>query len=205
MQSVLTDWTVVIAGTWNAGIFLPPWVSANVFDGQNVNMEIALGAISPVLRYNCGLTTLIVQPEMIIGSVREATAPALAAATSMLLTILEKLPHTPITAVGINFGFREEHPNEGLLNNFEIADNQKLIDLGGEVSQTTIQRDIKLDGGLLKLKETIEESGAVHFHLNFHYEAAGAPAAGAVLTENGANRHARALELMNAVYGLQPE
>jgi hypothetical protein len=204
MQNVLTDWTVVLAGSWNAAIFSPPWVSANVFGGDNVNLEMQFGPV-PNLRYVHGRMVLIVQPESLIGAVREPTEEALGEISVALKRILDFLPHTPVTGLGINFGFREQDPGEELRANFNIADNARLIDLGGEVSQTSIQRDVLLDGGLLRLRETIEPNGSVHFHLNFHYDVESANAAAERLTANCVQRRVRALELMNAVYHLQPE
>ncbi len=205
MQSVLADWTVVVTGAWNANIFSPQWVAANVFHGENVNIEMQLGPTLPFIRFHHGRVTLIVQPDLLIGTAREATPEALSDIIDALRTILNMLPHTPITGPGINFGFREETPSAAIIANFNIADNPKLIDFGGEISQTSIQREVMLDNNLLRLRETFEPTGAIHFHLNFHYDLIGAVMASEILQQHGAGRRERALALMNEIYNLQPE
>ncbi len=205
MNYARADWTMVIAGSWNAGIFQPPWVSGHVFQAQQMNMEVQLGVVSPILRYNSGLSTLIVQPDMIVGGVREETQAAVAEVSQILCRILGELPHTPVTAIGINFGFHEGHPEGRLLENFSIADNQKIVDAGGTVRQTTILREITLDGGLLRLRETSEEDGSIHFHLNFHYDVTSAENAAAILQASAEPRRQCAIKLMRDVYGLEQE
>jgi hypothetical protein len=205
MQCVLEDWTVAVAGAWNTNIFSPPWVAANLFQGQNVNIEMQLGAAIPAVRYHHGRVSLVIRPDMLFTHAREATADAMNDGIQVIQTVLGILSHTPVLGLGINFGFMEEHPSDGITENFNIADNQKLIEFGGAISQTSIQREVTLDGHLLRLRETIENNGSVRFHLNFHYETVGADAASHALQEYGPGRHARALALMHSIYNLQPE
>jgi hypothetical protein len=205
MEFVRSEWTIVVAGAWNVGIFQPPWVSSQVFEGQELRMEMQIGAVGPALRYHIGLATLIVRPESLVGAVREETPQAINEVTNMIGKILELLPHTPVTACGINFGFREQNPDESLRANFAIADNPRIVDLGGVIRQTTVERTITIDGGLLRLRETFEEAGSVHFHLNFHYDVENGTAAAQIIRNNAAQKRTRALELMNAVYGLRME
>src|SRR5437867_2471575 len=111
MQCVLEHWTIVVAGAWNANIFTPAWVSANVFNGQNINLEMQIGPGGPAIKYHFGRMTLIVKSDMIIAGAREPTTEAMDEMSGALRKILELLPYTPVTALGVNFGFREAGPN----------------------------------------------------------------------------------------------
>lgn len=205
MKFVRPDWTMVINGSWNVGIFTPPWVAANAYQLDQIGMEMELGTNSPVLRYNGALTQLIVRTDRLLAGARAESAEAVADMTNVLGRVLDTLSHTPVTGVGINFGFREEAPENDLTMNFTIADNDQLIDLGGVTRRTAIVRNLTLDGGLLRLKEELEEDGNVHFHLNFHFDVSSAAEAADVLRNNAEAKRLRALELMNTVYGLEPE
>lgn len=204
MKFVRTDCTIVIVGIWNVGIFQPDWVAKNVFDGRAIQLEVNVG-MPPAIRYHCGRAMLIVSGDRLIGSLQEETNEASDEVQGLLVRILELLPHTPVSALGINLGFEEPAPDKELVQNFLAADNKRLTEFGATVRQTTIHRELMVEGDLLRLRETLEDNGAVKFHLNFHSDVPDPVAAAKVLQETTRRKRERGLELLRKVYNLTPE
>ena len=123
----------------------------------------------------------------------------------MLRRILTELPHTPVNAVGMNFGFKESEPGQSLLNYFKIADNDKLIAVGAELGESAIVRTVKIQGGTLNLTEKLDASANVQFDFNFHYDVPGALAAADILDGQALPRRQLAINLMRDVYELEIE
>jgi len=90
-------------------------------------------------------------------------------AESMARSMLERLPETPVQAVGINFAFREETPPAHVLAIFNDVD-EVLLD-----QENWMVADRKLTRRLLRLKDVLNLSltrkpDSVDFEFNFHSE-----------------------------------
>jgi hypothetical protein len=86
---------------------------------------------------------------------------------------LQLLSHTPVSALGINFGFIENDPSTDLLRTFDLSDSGSLGDAGYEVQKTSITRQITKEGTAFVSKVTYE-NGKVRFHFNFNHPIASA-------------------------------
>ena len=142
MQAVPSDWTHVLVGSWNVAILNPQWIGQKVFAGNGpLQVELSVGGPAPSLRYHFQDISIIPAPTQLIVATRNATEAAVAQASSVASRILELLPVTPITGVGINFGFVAENIEPDIAAIFSL-DSADFADAGLEVTKTTIVREI---------------------------------------------------------------
>jgi hypothetical protein len=119
--------TVVLAGAWNPAIFQPGWIARHVF-GVPAGAEIKVTAVQMLIGQQQKLVTYIRDVGFAVSSNRleifavEGSESAFKAAEETTARIVELLPHTPISAYGINFHFIEEHPLPGLLRKIRSCD-----------------------------------------------------------------------------------
>ena len=89
----------------------------------------------------------------------------------MACRVLETLPHTPVTGVGINFRFEELEPDATLLALFDFADTGRLADAGAQCRRFQINRQLDFNDALLNLQIVHVVGQAVQFDLNYHNDA----------------------------------
>ena len=100
--------TTVLAGAWNRAIFTPQWVTQNIL-GTRPEVALQVGG-----EFAIQMTTADVQ--MIYQTGRVQFAPrredeaAFDAATAAARALLNRLSHTPVNAVGLNFVFVVDEP-----------------------------------------------------------------------------------------------
>lgn len=105
LESLRDNFTIVVVGNWNVSIFSPGWVGKNIFDEKTVTLEVGIGA---ELRRRLTVNDVIVIPQ----SSRLMVTPnviddkTLERMEDAVCKILGLLSHTPVSAVGVNFGFR---------------------------------------------------------------------------------------------------
>src|SRR3954469_23799050 len=104
MTPTLDTSGIVLAGYWNRMIFTPEWVGTNLFHQENIETEIALLPIFPVI-YKHPLVTLEASGVRLVFRPRRNTVEALALAEQMATRVLVDLPNTPLLGVGVNFAF----------------------------------------------------------------------------------------------------
>ena len=167
------EWNIVLLGQWNVRIFTPEWTAQNLFDGQNIEAEFLVTSGVQKLRMRSQSIKVIPQNEHLVISVLDRSEETLERAHGVAIQVLTLLEHTPVSALGINFGFREEDPGDPLLEAFQVGDAVRVAGFGGEITRTEVQRRLEIDGDVLNLKHTFE-GAAVDIHVNFHWPADGA-------------------------------
>lgn len=179
MKAKPETWTIVVAGGWNVRVFSPDWVGKNLTDERPINIEVPLAPPVNVVRFIVGGIAIIPAEDRLIIGISEPTIALMEKAEAVAHKAVKLLPHTPIGAVGINFGFEESAPNEKLLNLFRVADLGDLSAFGCDIKQTTIARSLSVQDSVLNVNHTASSAdGRVEVHLNFHHEA---PSAGAAM------------------------
>lgn len=207
MEANLDKWTIVVVGQWNPRIFAPPWVAKNLFpsaDLGDVQMEVLLLPVDYHARLSVGSVVLIPTNEKVIVGVRSAADEALAAAEDVALRVLDLLPHTPVTGVGVNFGYVEDDPSPRLLGLLGLPDLGELSNYGAQISRTEITRRLQIDTHALNLTLALED-GRVELGLNFHHDTPDTVSAANAL--RGQVRKLRMLgyNVLQEVYGLTAE
>lgn len=202
MTPLIPEWTIVLAGGWNTNIFQPDWVAKNVFGQDEINVEFFMGAAQGALSYGAGKISLIVRPDKLIFGCKDTSTDALARAEAAALKVLELLPHTPVGAFGINFGFSEEAPSADLTRLFQTADIDPISQFGCTIQKTSLARQVAVENRILNLTHTFE-AGQVIIVLNFHYPVANADTAREKLLNSAIPCRDIAKRLLANVYKLE--
>lgn len=201
----LSDWTVVMVGQWNPAIFTPDWVAHNLLHVENVEAQLAVGPLTTNVRYQTETLLVIPQQDRLIIGGRNTEEATLLEMERCSKAVLELLGHTPIRALGINFGFIESDPPIEILRTFDLADAGVLADAGYQVRATDITRSIEIGSTILKLKISLSDEGTVRFHFNFTSQVANSQQAAELLRGRVLDFRNRALDILSAVFNLQGE
>ncbi len=202
MKALTEGWSIVLAGTWNAPIFSPKWISEHLTKATDIGIEVPIN--NPALRPRFVFDNLYLQ----IGQGRLALSPhkptgeLMERAEGVAKIILNDLKHTPLTAVGINFQFLEDSPKPNLLSIFNFSDSNDLTDLEIKVTQSSINRCFNVGEQELNLTVTLREETKVLFDLNFHSVASDATGALDSLRDKALSHMNEGIALLNKLYGL---
>jgi len=113
---------------------------------------------------------------------------------------LQELPHTPIMAVGINYLFIAEQPDDSLLRIFHLKDNDNLSDIGIKIQTTTIQRKLHIQDQTINLSLSLLEDSKVHVAFNFHQDTPNTKQAVEFLNAHSTDLKEKTFELLSRVY-----
>jgi hypothetical protein len=122
MKPVPDSWTIVILGRWNIAILNPKWLAANIFKEKKLAVEFPIEPGLP-LRIIGDKVMLIPREDRLIIGLTEVTNDILKRMESVAIQLLEKLPHTPIIKVGINFGYVIDKAPDQLREHFPHPDS----------------------------------------------------------------------------------
>lgn len=204
MKPELPDWTVVLLGHWNMAILSPEWVTKELFGARETQVEMVFGVV-PTIRYIGQEFTILPHANRVIIAMSRWTPAAWQSLETAASKLLEALPRTPISAVGINFGFLEPDPDVELNRIFQFDDSAKLVERGRDISEFTIIRQLKrAERPILNLRMT-QLGGSVKFHFNYHIDVTGAEDALGKLRGRPAIARAESEEILEQVYGLRLE
>jgi hypothetical protein len=175
MISKQDAWGIVLAGHWNRMIFTPEWVGARLFHQEEVETQIALLPIFPIIYRHEDVVLEASGPRLIFRP-RFNSNQSLEAAQRMAVTVLDDLPNTPLLGVGINFSFIERNPPPALLALFNLGDGRLIARAGWETSETKVTR--KLTGPIGTMLLSLgQDADGVTLDFNFHTETPGTAAA----------------------------
>lgn len=196
-------WTVVIVGCWNRMIFMPKWVSENLFDVPEIQKLVPIMPIAPLI-YRTDEISLFVEDQKLVVQARQPTLECLQKMETMAVTALDKLPVTPISAMGLNFGFVEAAPSERLLKLFNFGDDVDIGSLGWDIGTRNLVRQLTRGKAILNLKLS-SDSKEVEIHANFHTDVASASDAVNSIKGKIIDRYKECKKLLADVYGLRAE
>ncbi|MES4785359.1 MAG: hypothetical protein C4294_05530 [Nitrospiraceae bacterium] len=192
----LTDWTVVTVGQWNPHIFSPEWMSRHLHM-ENLEAMLSVGLVGVGLRYQTPNLILIPGEDRLI--IEDGTLRQMEEA---FRSALQLLSHTPVRALGINFGFIENDPPAEIVQTFDLADRGALSDAGYNVRSVEIVREIDIAPATLKLKMVFADD-KVRFHFNFTHQITSAEEAATLLDGRVLNYRDRAVDILTRVFQLQ--
>jgi hypothetical protein len=208
MKPDLNKWTLVLAGRWNQHILTPAWVGKNIFGTPKIEIETMIGPTVGGVRYTTPNVRLIPSDVNLVVAARRADDETLECMEEVALKLLEFLPHTPLNAYGINFGFRREELGEGLASVFRLSDVGELTSAGASILGTEISRALQFADSkeILNLKFTVErDTGGLVAHLNYHNQVGSAEDARKLLKGSLVDRKKRTLALLRDVYKMEIE
>jgi hypothetical protein len=171
MKPRLPEWTIVIAGQWNSRIFTPPWAANNLFKNKLVQVEMGVGPGVQFFKLSANDLVIIPKDESLIFAPSKLSDAVLRQAEVTAARAAELLPHTPVSAWGINFGFEEESISPELSGLFQFGDTQHLSDASlATAGERSILRKLTTSSGVeLNLRLTLDD-GKLLFHFNFNHK-----------------------------------
>jgi hypothetical protein len=204
MKPTLSDWTVVLVGSWNVAILNPDWLGKSVLGEREFQVELIMEGVRPRMRFQFERVVVIPAVDRLIFASRHPEEKDLLAAEEAAKKVLTLLPVTPITGVGINFGYVESDANPALASLFDVADNYDLGESGFEISSTAITRSLKFEDQLINFRMT-QTGGSISFNFNFHKDVSGAQDALKALTDKVISHKRQSEKILAEVYELEIE
>lgn len=185
MKIIDGTWSLVTVGKWNKYILNPNWVGKNIFNEEKIRVEFPVNNPDMPPRYISSDNIMFVPANHRISFIAQDpyNDEMLKKICNMNRKIIEILSHTPITAIGSNFGFEEKSEIFSQLELFKFFDSDLLTDNGYLPKISEIKRQFQLDSGLLNLTIKYDEE-TVTFDCNFHYKVSGAEDAIPILQED---------------------
>jgi hypothetical protein len=165
----LDNWSIVLAGHWNRMIFTPEWVSPRFFEGrEELETMVALLPILPII-YRDNDIAIEVATSRVIVRPRNAADAILVRMEQVAVRILRELNNTPITGVGVNFGFVERNPTQELLDLVDLPDNPRLAQAGWEILDRKIVRQLRRAERIVNFTIAFSQNDVL-LDFNFHTE-----------------------------------
>lgn len=203
MKILLSEWSHVIVGSWNLAILNPQWVGTELFGGEQIDVEMEIGAARPSIRYIIGDVTVIPSPERVAFMSRNATDSAVASAENAARKLLQALPVTPIRAIGVNFGFVVDDVEPSAAALFGADDRAHWEAAGHPVESVSISRVIPFGERQLRLSLAYDDNQII-VKMNYHREC-DAVIAGSLFKAKSVDLLRMSLDLLDDVYGFQLE
>ena len=205
MRPIIDQWNIVLVGAWNRKIFTPPWLHQHLrfSDGEQLEITFEMQPDLPVI-YRTRDLVLKLQADRLIVGPRRIDDECLLKMEQFACSLLDKLPHTPLVAIGINFDFKEENPPNTATQLFTQSD---IVDLGADgwtVEGQKLARSLKknsIDYNIgLELK-----NGILTINNNFHAQVTTADAAVAKIRGSILLHRSTAISILSSVYHLTQE
>lgn len=163
--------TIVIVGAWNIAIFTPDWIKKNVLreeDFPEFKIEYPLNVLQS-LRYTTGNFAFCIAENKLLFSLLTDSTKAEKELISVINAICQKLPHTPVSALGINFWFETDKEIEALNG---LSDTKKLVEALGNTQQSIniVRSFMKNDIETLNFKIIKSETQKPIYDFNYDYK-----------------------------------
>lgn len=166
-----------IREAWNVHVFSPEWVGKQLFDGKPMTIEVPLGPSGVRVRYSAEGLNLITSGDLLIVGVQKADDHSVDRAEAAARHVLQLLPHTPVTAFGLNFGFYHAEPSDQLLGLFKLNDLDALSEFGCTIKRSNVVRSLEIAGATVNVTHLLDSDGHAESDLNFHHNVPSAAAA----------------------------
>jgi hypothetical protein len=196
--------TLVMAGAWNPAIFRPAWIARYVFDVP-VGAEVTVAAVQQqsdgeqkIVIYMNGVGFSFLSNRLELFAAGDNRS-AFNAVENAIAKIVELLPHTPMSAYGINFSFIDGSGSPDVVNKIKSYDGlEERFDIVREIITSTIDLEPKVQLSIQRKRD----SSSVAFDFNFHRS--GVEAKSFIESIHGEieSRLAQTLSVMGDIYGL---
>jgi len=120
-----------------------------------------------------------------------------------LFELVTTLAYTPLSAIGVNYGFEETTSNFQALEIFRLSDSDQFADRVKNIKATEIKRQFEIDDKLLNFTINFQDEN-IYFDFNFHYDLADTKNAAELINDELliTNRDI-SFEILNGVYDLE--
>lgn len=204
MELIEGEFSIVLVGRWNPFIFNPEWIRTHLCEEQ-CEVVVAIPVDNPDAPKQISFSGIKLFPSANKLDVRPeiTNVEELARCSEITNKVIQLLPHTPISAVGINFAFLEKNEPELVTNKVVFHDAASIDADEYQLQETLIRRTYEFnDNKKLNLLLSFD-GGAGKINFNFHHDIENAPMGQSVLQgANIQNLYSKALEFTEKVYGL---
>ena len=161
------DWNVVVAGFWNRAILTPQGIAARLFNLEPdtpIEVEVPIDSLGPYrVRYD-GLTVMASNVRLQVEPQRSEFGE-LRRAMDIARRAVDRLPETPLSAVGINVKYKAVEPTERLQSLIEHDWDTDLSDQQFTIRRRTIARSVGWNDGAINVS-AIESDGKMEIQFN---------------------------------------
>ena len=163
---------LVIVGGWNRHIFTQDWIKRYLFPEEEftIGMLVSQGFnaqfVSP--RILSKEVEILFQENRLNFNPIENKNKNFDRIQELALQLADYLPHTPVTAYGVNFLFTENKVSDDLINLIRPRDLEKIEQFGGSLTSDQYNRHLMLNGRILNTTIRLEGENAI-FDINFHF------------------------------------
>lgn len=164
--------TLVVLGAWNIAIFTPEWVKNNILlENQEARVLVPMN-IGCSLRFETEYYSFFIEGERLSFTINKEEESSYIFAIQTLRNIIQKLPHTPVRALGTNFVFKKDTKFD-VLENLDDSDKLKsVVDIvGNSVTSQALVRKFKLtdiEDLNLKIEEDPQKGSLLDFNFNYN-------------------------------------
>lgn len=171
--------SLVIAGAWNPAILNPNWIGRQILGyppGKQfqVGMQLPVMGVSAPARLSFEGMSITAAKDALTFHLDSTKPEQIQKSISVAAKILETLPHTPIAAMGFNFGYSVDGVPGLLSGTFDWSED--LVDLlpepDSKLAQRSWQVSLAVKDHLINVSCERTVDGAV-FAINHHYEVEG--------------------------------
>lgn len=192
---------IVIVGIWNKGIFNPDWVGKYLLPNQNLTIEFPLNQDGSPRISNKDMRIFVLGNKLNFTSLMP-TDQNLDLIEKLSLKIADYLPHTPVTAFGVNFLF-ETPKSSDIVDILHLKDSEKIQGIGGLVVSDVIRHSFILKNGLINLSIIIEKE-QVKLDFNFHFDIKNLVDFKEILSNNSIlELKENAASILTSIYGIE--
>lgn len=160
--------TLVAVGSWNKYIFSEEWVIANILgEGVRYTIQYPLNALGS-LKFSLENVTFYIFGDRLLFQLNNDLDLSYREIIRTARKIFQKLIHTPVTALGVNFIYQTSD-NLGMLN--QLPKNEDLVKaIGHDISSSELSRTFKLsENETLNFKVEQKDENANIFNFNFDF------------------------------------
>ncbi len=160
--------TLVVVGSWNKYIFSEEWVIANILgEGVRYTIQYPLNALGS-LKFSLENVTFYIFGDRLLFQLNNDLDLSYREIIRTARKIFQKLIHTPVTALGVNFIYQTSD-NLGMLN--QLPKNEDLVKaIGHDISSSELSRTFKLsENETLNFKVEQKDENANIFNFNFDF------------------------------------
>lgn len=157
--------TLVVVGKWNVNVFVPEWVKSNLFEGEDMQISVALPT-GPYQFRGKSFEITISENRLHFELLTEEESAKIDAVEA-LRTILRLLIQTPVTAFGININYLTDAD----MSNFfpeSIQPNAYMagIEINREIKWSLVD---KASNNSTNIRLVEEKDGVFKFDVNYNY------------------------------------
>lgn len=209
MEAINERFSIVIVGRWNPHIFTPTWVKQNLCMSGESEVALAIPVDDPDAPNQLAFEGIRLYPSRTKLDIRpdQPTIEGMLKSAGVATKVLDLLGHTPISAVGVNFGFAEPKAHEKLTKVFSHSDAGDIDSEKFKLQTTEIARAFRLADDRqmnLRLQYFVGQPIAVYF--NFHQPASTAEDTKLAVVEAQVRANFDlSLEFLDTAYGLALE